>query len=52
MAELLVAVIPFGMEDLLFILHGAQLLASNFLLLLLNVVHCPALQTQNITSGD
>lgn len=52
MADLSVAVIPFGMEDHLFILHGAQLLALNFLLVLFSVVQYPALQMQNIPSGD
>lgn len=49
MAELAVAVIPFGMEDLLFILRGAQLLVSNFLLPLVSVAQYPALQTQSVT---
>lgn len=46
MAELLVAAIPFGTEDLAAVFHGVQLLAVNFLLLL-SIIHYPLLPTQN-----
>lgn len=51
MAELLVAAIPFGTEDLAVVFHGVQLLAVNFLLLL-SVIHYPPLPTRNNSKDD